>query len=411
MALMRRLTSLPSLPAVAMLCTASLTAAADLHGIATLGGAAAHARSDDFTAGMDKSPFGLEAPAGRITMRAESTPVANIVATVVADADSGRSSVFDVQEAWLGWNPVPTSPWRVRARAGAFFPVSSVEVGYQQVGWNAQRTISSAVINSWIAEEVRILGVELAGQWRGALLGSPHTFTARLGIFGGNDPAGTEIAWRGWNVGGRITGLFQQLRLPDLPVYRPDGDVPLQTRDVHEFREIDHRPGWYEALGYSFEGRLDIEAMHYDNRADPLRVKDGQYSWRTRFDHASARLQWPGDWELLAQAITGSTLMGPHAVHVRFKSWYLLANHRLGPGLATMRYDWFRTTEHDLLPADPNHERGHAWALDYSLPLPHSLTLLAEVQRVRSRREARALIGETPDRREDAIALELRWEF
>jgi hypothetical protein len=80
--------------------------------------------------------------------------------------------------------------------------VSSLEVDYDQVGWNADRTISSAAINSWIAQEVRIFGAEFTAQWRGAL---------------------------------------------------------------HVFRELDHRPGWYGALGYSFEGVLDIEAMHYDN--------------------------------------------------------------------------------------------------------------------------------------------------
>jgi hypothetical protein len=388
---------------------ATSAAAATLRGLVSVGSSAEDSRSDDFTASLDKSAFDLDVPAARIVLHAEATLPGDIVVTLVTDADSRRSSVLDVQEAWFGWNPVPTSAWRMRAKLGAFFPVDSLEVGYDQPGWNAAHTNSSAAVNSWIAQEIRVIGAEFTGQWRGALLGSPHAYTVRLGVFAGNDPAGTEIAWRGWDLSGRVTGLFQKLRLPDLPVYRPAGPIPQQTRDVHVFRELDHRPGWYGALGYGFEGVLEIEAMHYDNRADPLELKHGQYGWRTKFDHLGARLTLPGEWELLSQGMRGSALMGPNAVYLGFSSWYLLAGKELGPGRATLRYDWFHASEHDILPGDPNSESGHAWALAYSLPLPHSLVLVAEALRVDSRRAARSQIGENPRRRENSLALELRW--
>jgi len=319
--------------------------------------------------------------------------------------------VFDVQEAWFGWQPVPTSPWRFRARAGAFFPVSSLEVGYDSIGWNAERTLSSSAINSWFAEEIRSVGTELTVQWRGVMVDSPHTFTARFGVFGGNDPAGTELAWRGWNVGGRVTGLFQNLRLPDLPVYRPDGAVPLQTRNVHVLREIDDRPGAYASLGYGSDDWLDVEAMHYDNRGDPLRVANGQYSWHTRFDHLSLKLRFADDWQLLSQVMKGSTIMGPNAVHAGFSSWYLLLSRPLGPGLATLRHDRFRTVDRDILPVDANEERGQAWAIAYSVPLPNKFRLVTEVLRVDSNRRARSLIGATPRLIENSLGVELRRAF
>ncbi len=387
-------------------------AAANLRGLATVGTAADHARSDDFTESLDKSPFGLDVPTGRVVLSAEAALAGDFVGTLVVDADSQRNSVLDVQEAWLGWNPVPTSPWRSRARLGAFFPLTSLEVGYDQVGWNPIRTISSSAINNWIAQEVRTIGVEFTQQWRGALLNVPHTFTLRMAVFGANDPSGTEISWRGWDVSGRVTGLFQKLRLPDLPVYQPGGPIQVQTRNVHVFRELDHRPGWYAGVGYAFEGVLDIEAMHYDNRADPLQITHRQYGWRTRFDHVGISLKLPADTQLLAQGMHGGTFMGPNGVHARFASWYLLGSHALGPGSATLRYDWFKTTDRDIMPLpDPNGESGHAWALAYSLPLPHSLTLVTEALRVDSRRDARPLIGEAPRRKEDSLSLELRWAF
>jgi len=399
----------------ALFCTGLLGAgpagSGELRGLLALGTAAANARTGSFTEGMDKSPFGIAVPAGRLTARAAWAPFGDFTATVIADADSQRSSVFDVQEAWFGWQPVPTSPWRFRARAGAFFPVSSLEVGYDSIGWNAERTLSSSAINSWFAEEIRSVGTELTVQWRGVMVDSPHTFTARFGVFGGNDPAGTELAWRGWNVGGRVTGLFQNLRLPDLPVYRPDGAVPLQTRNVHVLREIDDRPGAYASLGYGSDDWLDVEAMHYDNRGDPLRVANGQYSWHTRFDHLSLKLRFADDWQLLSQVMKGSTIMGPNAVHAGFSSWYLLLSRPLGPGLATLRHDRFRTVDRDILPVDANEERGQAWAIAYSVPLPNKFRLVTEVLRVDSNRRARSLIGATPRLIENSLGVELRRAF
>ena len=413
---MRQIRAIPrrfSPAVVGVMCWfAAAAGAANLRGLATIGTTAEDSRSNDFTESLDKAPFGLDAPAARVVLSGDAALFGDFVGTLVADVDSQRSSVIDVQEAWLGWNPVPTSPWRSRAKLGAFFPLTSLEVDYEQVGWNPARTISSSAINNWIAQEVRTIGLEFTEQWRGALLGVPHTFTLRAAVFGANDPSGTEIAWRGWDVSGRVTGLFQKLRLPDLPVYQPGGPIEVQTRNVHVFRELDHRPGWYAGLGYAHEGVFDIEAMHYDNRADPLQITNGQYGWRTRFDHVGVSLQLPAETELLAQGMHGGTYMGPNGVHARFASWYLLASHPLWRGRATVRYDWFRTTDRDIMPLpDPNGESGHAWALAYSLPLHHSLTLVAEALRVDSTRAARALIGETPHRKEDSLAVELRWAF
>ncbi len=389
----------------------SLASAASISGLLSVGTGADNMRSDAFTESFDKSPLGVEVPTGRLTLKAEAALLGNLAATIVADADSQRESGLDLQEAWLGWNPVPQSPWRTRAKLGAFFPETSLEVGYDSIGWSASRTISSSAINSWIAEEIRVLGLELTQQWRGTLADSPHSFTARAAIFGGNDPAGTEIAWRGWNIGGRITGLYQKLRLPDLPVYRTGAPLANQQRDVHLFRELDGRAGYYGALGYSFDERFDITAMHYDNRGDPLRLIQGQYSWRTRFDHLSVRLNLPAEWELLTQAMEGDTLMGPRAVYVEFSAWYLLLSRKLGPGVATLRHDQFRTQESDILPQDQNQENGTAWALAYAMPLPHSLTVVAEAQRVESQRAARGVFADSPQQKVDNIALELRWTF
>jgi hypothetical protein len=157
--------------------------------------------------------------------------------------------------------------------------------------------------------------------------------------------------------------------------------------------------------------RLELAALHYDNRADPLVVKDGQYGWRTRFDHLSAVWRPHEEWEVLMQAMRGDTLMGANAVALDFRSWYALVSHPLGTGTLALRYDHFSTSEHDGLPADPNSENGHGVALAYDWPLGENLALMAEALLVRSERAARLQIGERPEQTERSITASLRWRF
>lgn len=323
-------------------------------------------------------------------------------------ADEGRG-VLDVSEAWLHWKPVPVSAWQTRVKVGAFFPAMSLE--NDGLGWTTTRTISASAVNSWVGEELRTLGVE--GRWarRGRFSGSPHDIGLTAAVFAGNDPAGTLLAWRGWGVGDRITGLSEPLQLADLPVYRPSGRIFKQSRDVRELREIDNRLGFYLGADYSYAGWLNVAVMHYDNRGDPLVVKHGQYSWPTRFNHINLRLLPGDDWELMAQVMEVSTSMGQNAVNVRGKAWYVLLGHPLGAGHIALRHDRFMLEENDRLPSDPNDERGHAWALAYRYPLTTKVTLIAEWLQIDSTRPARSQLQQAPRQRETSLSAALRWQF
>ena len=330
---------------------------------------------------------------------------------VFAVADD-RDAPVDLQEAWLGWNPLPVSAWKMRARFGAFFPSRmNLEIDYDRQTWTPSRTISASAVNSWVGEELRIKGVEFTLKHLGRAARSPHDFSATGAVFGGNDSAGTLLAWRGWTIGDRISGLNEPIRLADLPVYRSSGVLSRQARDIHPFREIDGRLGYYAGANYDYAGRLEISAMHYDNRGDPLIVKDGQYSWETIFDHAGFRLKLPNDWEILFQALRGSTLMGAHAVDVNYAAGYLLASHPLGDGRLTVRVDQFKTEGKDLLPSDPNDENGRALALAYSRNLTESVSFVTEVLALRSSRSARRLTGEPVQQNELSLTASLRKRF
>ena len=348
---------------------------------------------------------------GQAVLRGDADLTDTITGTLELSADDKHNGVIDVREAWLGWSPLPTGAWKTRVKAGQFFPPTSVEIDYEDIAWTPKHTISSSAINSWIGEELRTNGLEWSARRLGRYSGAPYDVGLVAAIFNGNDPTGTLLAWRGWSISDRIAGRNEALQLADLPVYRADGEIPRQSRTIHPFRELDGRLGYYVGANMNLGTRLELAALHYDNRADPLVVKDGQYGWRTRFDHVSAVLRPHGEWEVLMQAMRGNTLMGPNAVALDFQSWYVLASHPLGTGTLALRYDRFSTTGHDWLPADSNDESGHGVALAYDWPLAENLALMTEALLVRSERAARVQINEQPRQTERSITASLRWRF
>ena len=413
----RRQTTSPPLRiglwAVVMLLAAGASpgVAVEIRGQADLGHVAGQ---DARTAGYSGLGKGVGEGLGvlaRATLRFDGDLFATFPATLVVEAGRGRKTLAGIQEASVGWHPVPRGSWRTRIRAGAFFPVPSLEVGYDSVGWRPTRTLSSSAVNTWFSEELRSTGLEAEFLRRGVMSGSPHTFGVTASVFMGNDPNGTLLSWRGWNLGSRVVNLAEPITLPDLPVYRADGAIPLQTRRARVFREIDGRAGLNAGLRYGHRGWLDVSLLRYDNRADPLRIVQGQYAWNTRFDHASLRLRVGGNWEILAQGLQGSTRMGPNAVNLDFAAGYLLASHPLGRGHATVRHDRFQTRDRDGLPGDPNDESGNAWALAYAVPLQDGVEILTEALWIDSTRPARDLVGEAPRQVERRLSMLLRWRY
>ena len=392
------------------------THAMEVRGLLDLRLVATDARQSWAAGGLDKTRFdntGGSLRLGQALVRAEADVLDAVSAVIVVSATDDRVGVLDVTEVFLAWRPVPNGPWKTRVRAGAFFPATSLEVGYDSIGWTPQNTVSSSAINSWLGEELRTKGVEVNFNRKGLLTGSPHDFGVTVALFAGNDPAGTLLAWRGWSVGDRISGLSESLQLPDLPVYRPQGELPDQSRSIHVFREIDDRLGYYLTANYGYAGALELAAMHYDNRGDPMVLRSGQYSWRTRFDHLSLRWRGLGQWEFAAQTLKGDTLMGPGAVYLDYSAWYVLLSHPLGPGTATLRFDRFGAQERDsdVLRVDPNSEDGRALALAYNWTITPAISLVSELLAVQSNRPARCLTGQATEQTERSLTVALRWHF
>nr|QQZ51347.1 hypothetical protein JKL49_10000 [Phenylobacterium glaciei] len=90
-------------------------------------------------------------------------------ALVSVDAQSDVAPVAGVSEAYLTLRPDPGAAVRISGRAGVFFPPVSLE--HDGSEWSLSRTLTPSAINSWVAEEVKVAGVELTA--RGAVAGHP----------------------------------------------------------------------------------------------------------------------------------------------------------------------------------------------------------------------------------------------
>src|SRR5918993_1018028 len=99
----------------------------------------------------------------------------------------------------------------VQLRAGQFFLPTSRE--NKDALWASPYAISFSALNTWVAQEVRPIGLDL--EWRHTLERG-HILTTALTAFRGNDSMGALLGWRGWTVGNRISSYDELLPLPQL---------------------------------------------------------------------------------------------------------------------------------------------------------------------------------------------------
>jgi hypothetical protein len=325
---------------------------------------------------------------------------AHIDASSWGDADRNP---IDLTEAWLEWRSLPRDGWRVKARGGFFFPPSSVENRAQ--GWESPYTISFAPMNAWLAEEIRIAGVETTVEHLGIAAGGNHDVGVYAGAYGWNDPAGIVISEHGFALHDRQTTQFGRIG---------QSAAGFVARE-RPFEEIDGRAGWYAGLRWRYRDRAELRALHYDNRADPARYAPtlDEYGWLTRFDTAGLRWEAADDTTLLLEGLQGETSVAPDNVWFTwdFHTVSALFAKRRGPHQLALRFDDFHERLRANLygPATPVDD-GHAWTLAWSYAAEGSRwRFMLEGTRVTSSLPDRAFLGENPLQRESKLELSVRY--
>jgi hypothetical protein len=276
------------------------------------------------------------------------------------------------------------------------------------VGWSNPWMLSTSAINTWAGEELRTLGAEFFWSRPGQLNNSPHDFELSYALFTANDPATSLLAWRGWSVGDRVTGLTERLPFPDMrSVYGTTGIFDSQTNSEKPFTEIDHHYGYYAGANYGYNNWISVRALHYDNRGNPVGINKGQWSWLTSFDHLAIKVDFENNFSILTQALRGKTRWGVegYGVNATYESWYLLFSQAFGKHRFSARYDSFRMGDKDHVPGDNNSENGHAIALIWLLNLNESNQTGVEYLKILSTRAGREYLSGAMDEEAGGAAI------
>ena len=319
------------------------------------------------------------------------------------DAASG------ITEAWLQYQPLPIDGYRLKARAGWFYPALSLE--NTDVVWSSPYTSTFSAINSWYAEELRAKTLELSLSRPGRSFASNHSWQGVLGAFRDNDPLGTLISWRGFalhNLQTRIGGRIDFAHYPSLQRF------PLERQPdwVEPFEELDGHTGWYGGLHYLYQQQTEVRLYHYDNQADPTVLAKGQYAWFNRFNQLALQQQLSERWRLVSQWLDGHTEMGYDTVLVDYRAAFVLLNYQQDLWQASVRYDHWQQWDRDQTAGDDNSGRGHTWTVALQYPLSPQWTLLGEFRRLNSHQASRGQWANWPLQRNFYQSqLTLIWRF
>ena len=289
----------------------------------------------------------------------------------------------DLSEAFVKFRSSP-APTRFSARAGVFWPPVSQEHGGGN--WLVTDTITPSAANSWIGEEVKVLGLEGAVE---TAFGE-HELALTAAAFLHNDMSGTLLTYRGWALHDLRITMNGDLPLAPLSPSK----APYQDTITSPFWEVDDKVGFYGRLDWTPPLPVTLNLFYYDNRGDRVSSRALQSSWRTRFWNVGAMASLGASTEAKGQVMWGNTLVGPDTPFgipgdVDFTTAYVLVSRAIGAGKITARADWFETSDNSFVATDDNNEEGWAATLAYRRPLVEFADIVVEVLHVSSDRPAR----------------------
>lgn len=358
--------------------------------------------------GWGKARFGDNAkPAlGEATIVWNPRLSSHLGAVITGQSQQSQDRLIDAGEAYLTYRGDLSGGVRLNARAGLLYPPISLE--HDGLEWSVPDTITPSAINSWVAEETKVVALEATA--RGSIAG--QGLAATVGVFTHGDTAGTLLAFRGWALHDLKSTASGDFPLPPLSPFMARRQAPFTT----SIRELDGRAGVYGRVEWRPRSNLALDLFGYDNDGDRTSVDNLEWSWETRFFNLGARWDLNAATHLRAQAMQGETLMGYSNargvwIDVGFQSAYVSATRDLGPGSLTARIDQFSTTDRTNKAVDNNAELGWAALAAYRWDLRPGLHMVFEALRIDSDRPERARLGEQPRQTQTVVQTALRYQF
>lgn len=211
--------------------------------------------------------------------------------------------------------------------------------------WTARYTLTPSALNTWLWEEVRIVGLE-GEWWRETQNGLRLNLLVGTGF--GPDQMGRLLAVRGWVLSDALSGI--------------NSDLPLPARGVRlsVFDERDHRPSVYTWLTLSDpRKRGELSLGYFDNLGD----QSAKGVWETRFGALGAIFHPLAQMDVLLQYLLGETRTRGVAGDSSFNAFFALLSYHYRRHRVSARYDVFRVHDRDGVPF--TRERGDGVTLAY----------------------------------------------
>jgi hypothetical protein len=331
-----------------------------------------------------------------------------------------EDSAVGITETFLKYRGLPNlSGYRLQVKGGIFYPEISLE--NNAFAWASKDTVNSSTINTWIGEEIRVLGSEIKITRLGRMNDDAYDLSFSATAFVNNDPSGALLAWHGWTMSSRQTIWGEAREIPWFPALDEGEALAGQARKSEPFLEIDNRPGYHIRGEWSLHGKGKFSAGYYNNRAVPYKVEKGQYGWQTRFFHLGASWRFTKNISLIAQYLSGDTLMQSHpgrdVVNNDYASAFISLTYKWQDIIgnkkhkSTLRIEDFSVTDNDKTWGDNNNENGQAITLNHSYRLTKHWFLATEFNYIDSNRAARYYTHQPVDLIEKQLQFSARYFF
>ena len=333
----------------------------------------------------------------------------NVSAHIVTNGyANGNETVFGLTEGFVKYKSLPTeSGYRWQLKAGIFYPEISLE--NDAFAWASKYTLNSSTLNTWIGEEIRVLGSEIKVTRLGKFHQANYDISLSASIFGNNDPAGSLLSWHGWTSSSRQTLWTESIPITYFKAREKGYDLYTQAAKSDPFLELDDDLGFHTRAEIKLFKKGELNAGYYDNKATPYIVENGQYAWRTKFYHLGAKWFFDDNLQLYAQYLHGDTLMQniyhQDIVNNQYASGYVALTKRWQKHRATIRAEEFSVTDRDNTLGDNNNEYGKSLTANYSYRYAKNWFLSAEYNWINSYRWARWYV------REPINLIERQWQL
>jgi len=370
--------------------------------------------------GNDGYQFFLAQAGTELSLTWESGLSAHTVINGYLNDEAGHENGLGFTEAFLKYRSFPSAGgYRLQLKAGIFYPEISLE--NDAYAWASRNTLNSSMINTWIAEEVRVLGSEFKVTRLGKINNNKFDLSLSATLFVNNDPTGALLAWHGWTMSSRQTLWTEKRAIPWFPARAEGQPLALQAAKSDPFLEIDDDLGFHLHSEWVLHRKGAISAGYYDNNATPYKQVEGQYGWKTRFYHLGVKWRLSRNLALKAQYLAGNTLMqddfrqdvvnndyASGFVSITYKWHDLIGNKK---HQSTLRIEDFSVSDNDNTIGDNNNEDGQSLTLNHTYRLSRQWFLSSEYSVIDSYRPARAYEDQDIDLIEQQLQFAVRYFF